>query len=155
AYVHAAAAVSADAPHLAVLNHAKELRLHRKRHLRDLIQEQRSAVGRFEETHTWPVRSRKRAAHVAEKRALEQGFRDRSAIFSDKRERLTRAEFVDRARDELLPGTAFAANEYGKIRSGDAPHQREDVAHRVALGDDARDSDRAFFPAQRSDLEGL
>ena len=49
AHVHLAAPVLSHPPHLALLQRAQELHLHGRRHLADLVQEERAAVGRLEQ----------------------------------------------------------------------------------------------------------
>src|SRR5206468_4344353 len=54
------------------LKRTEELHLDRERHLRDLVEEDRSAVGVLHEPHAVRVRSREGAANVPEQLALEE-----------------------------------------------------------------------------------
>ena len=101
--------VAADAARSALLEHAQQLRLHRRRQLADLVEEERAAVRRLEAADAPLARAGEGAALVAEELALEQRLRDRGAVHDDEGLVAARAELVDRARDELLAGAALAA----------------------------------------------
>ena len=106
----------ADALELALLQHAQELRLQVERHVADLVEEERAAVGQLEAA----ARSRDRAGEgallVAEELALEQLARDRGAVDRDERaRRARRARLVDGARDQLLAGAGLAGDEHGRV----------------------------------------
>ena len=58
AHVDRAARVLADAADLALLQHAQQLDLHRRRHLADLVEEQRAAVRRLEQARRGPASRR-------------------------------------------------------------------------------------------------
>ena len=62
----------ADRPHLALLQHAQELDLQRHRHVADLVQEQRAAVGRLEQALVRLHGAGERAPRVAEQLGLEE-----------------------------------------------------------------------------------
>jgi hypothetical protein len=66
AHVDADGLGRADAPDLAFLEHAQELGLHERRHLADLVEEDRPAVGLFEEPAPVGGRAREGAAHMPE-----------------------------------------------------------------------------------------
>ncbi len=68
--------VDADRPHLALLQHAQQLHLQRQRHVADLVEEQRAAVGRLEEALVRLHGAGERAARVAEELGLEQVSRE-------------------------------------------------------------------------------
>ena len=75
----------AEADHLALLNDAQELDLHRRRDLPDLIQKERATRGRFEDAETVLHRAREGATRVPEELALEERVRERAAVDRDKR----------------------------------------------------------------------
>jgi hypothetical protein len=45
---------------------------------------------------------------------------------------------MERARDEFLPRAAFSADEHGRSPGGDAPHDIEDVTHRLGFSEETR-----------------
>ena len=64
--------LAADRSHRALLEHAQQLDLHLERHLADLVEKQRAAVGLDEQAGLVALRVRERAADVAEQLALER-----------------------------------------------------------------------------------
>ena len=64
--------VASDRPVLALLQHPQELGLQVRRHLANLVEQQRSAFGHFEEPDLVGVGARERALLVAEELALDQ-----------------------------------------------------------------------------------
>src|SRR6185295_1329084 len=95
-------------PNLAFLKNAKQLGLHARIHVGDFIKEQSALMRSFEDPGTIGNRTGKRTALRAKQLAFHQSFRNRSAIDGDKRRLGTRAQFVDRTRDEFLAGAGFA-----------------------------------------------
>ena len=75
-----------------LLQHAQQLGLRRQRHLGDLVEQQRAAVGRLEAAVAALDRAGERAALVAEQLRLEQRLRERRAVDGD--ERLARARVL-------------------------------------------------------------
>ena len=131
------------------------------RHLADLVEEQRAAVGQLE-TALPPIgRAGERALLVAEDLALEQRLGNRRAVDRHKRKRRARAELVDRLRDQLLAGARLAGDEHRRARRRrllddlvDLPHLRgccrsssRTCRARAAAG--AAPSPRAASPAAR------
>src|SRR6185503_19003619 len=78
--------VAADAPELAGLEHAQQLRLHVERELTDLVEEHGAAPGELERTLARRDGARERAALVPEQLAFDQAVADGAAI--DDHERL-------------------------------------------------------------------
>src|SRR3990172_727463 len=72
AHIHGEGARVADAADLATLEDTKELRLQRERHLADFIEEQRTAVHRFEQPVLGGRRVGERPLEMAEELRLEQ-----------------------------------------------------------------------------------
>src|SRR5207249_1525812 len=81
--VHLRLHVRSDAPDDAVLQHAQELDLHRRRGLADLVEEDRAAVGLVEQAALLADGPGERAALVPEELGLEQRLRHRSAVDAD------------------------------------------------------------------------
>src|SRR5678815_1593739 len=105
-----AAAKAAERP---LLQHAQQLHLRRRRHLGDLVQEERAAVRQLEAPFAAIGGAGERPLLVAEDFALEQRFRNRGAI--DRHERLVRAraQLMNHLRHELLAGARLAPDQYG------------------------------------------
>src|SRR5213079_3622399 len=87
-----------DALEPLVLEDAQDLGLELERHVADLVEEQRAAVGELELAFLLLGRAGERALLVAEQLALEQTLRDGGAV--DRDVRLARAwrQRMDRAR---------------------------------------------------------
>ena len=75
----------ADAHEGAGLEHAQQLDLQLERHLGDLVEEQRAAVGALEVALVLPVGAGEAAPLVAEQLALDQVRRDRAAVDGEER----------------------------------------------------------------------
>src|SRR5205823_5985784 len=79
AHLDLALAVAAYRPHLAVLQHAQELRLDGGARLAHLVEEERPPVGLLEEAAPRPLGAGEGAAHVAAALALEEPLGHRGA----------------------------------------------------------------------------
>jgi hypothetical protein len=75
----------ADPHEGAGLEHAQQLHLQVERHLGDLVEEQRAAVGALEEAQVLPVGAGEAALLVAEDLAFDQVRRDRAAVDREER----------------------------------------------------------------------
>ena len=106
----------ADRAQRACLEHAQQLRLQRERHLADLVEQQRAAIGRGEQAGVIVGRAGERALDVAEQLALEQLLGQRRAVERDERLLRARARAVDRARDRALAGAGLAGDQHGHAR---------------------------------------
>ena len=105
---------AADAPERLLLEEAQQLGLQRQRHLADLVEEHRAAVGLLEQADLALARVGEGAALVAEQLALEQGIGQRRA--GDVRERLVRAvaDGVQCARGDVLADAGLAGDQHGR-----------------------------------------
>ena len=108
----------ADRAHVALLQGAQELGLHAQRHLADLVEKQRAAVGFDEQALARGAGIGERAARVSEQLAFEQSLRNRRTVDRQKRP-LAAAAIVDRPRDQLLAGAAFAGDQHARVALGD------------------------------------
>ena len=108
AHVRAQRLVAADAVELSVGQHAQQARLQVGRHVADLVQEQRAALGLLEAAASQLLRAGERAALVAEQLGLEQIARNRRGVQRDEGLAGARAVVVQRARDQLLAGARLA-----------------------------------------------
>ena len=76
---------AADAHELALLEHAQQLDLRRRRNLADLVEEERSRIGELEASEPPLGRAGERALLVAEQLALEQRLGQRADVHGDER----------------------------------------------------------------------
>ena len=83
AHVRRERRVAADAVELAVGEHAQQARLQVGRHVADLVEEERAAVGLLEAPAAHRLRAGEGAALVAEELALEQVLGDRRGVDRD------------------------------------------------------------------------
>src|SRR5579863_1670320 len=104
AHIHFSELRRADTLNFAVLNHAKQLRLERKRRFTDFVQENRAAVRVIEETRLRFRRTGEGSPNMAEELAFQQGVNQGRAIADSKPLLRYRAQHVQGARDEFLAG---------------------------------------------------
>ena len=117
---------AADCPNLLFLDHAQKLHLQVQRHLADLVEKDRAAVGGDEQPAACLYRAGESALHVPEELAFEERLRDGSAVDWNERLSAPGTGRVDSARDQFLAGAAFAGDEHiahGRTGSRDlSPH---------------------------------
>ena len=77
--------LAADALELALLQHAQQLELQARRHVADLVEEQRPLVGQLEAPELPLHRARERALLVAEQLRFQQRLGQRAAVDLDER----------------------------------------------------------------------
>jgi outer membrane PBP1 activator LpoA protein len=102
AHVDAHRNLSADAIELAFRQHAQQPRLQLRRHVADLVEEQRAAVRLLEAAATLAIRAGERALLVAEQLGLEQVRGERRRVERDERLSL-RAGCADARRARRAP----------------------------------------------------
>ena len=166
--VHGLLALAAERPERPFLQDAQQLGLRRRRHLRDLVEEQRAAVGQLERALPPRDRAGERALLVAEQLRLEQRVGNRRAVERHERLRRARAELVDGLRDQFLAGARLAADQHRGAASarparpagrssasrGCAPIILPNVPALLRAGAAARASRAACRAARRSDRAG-
>src|SRR5215510_920939 len=121
---------------LARLEHAQEPALHLRRHIADLIEEDRPAVGLLKEAWLVRHRSRECAALVAEELRLQECGGERRAIHGD--ERLV-AEIripVDGPRHQFLSRAGLTADQHGCGRRRNFHDELGQLLHLRVLADD-------------------
>ena len=131
AHVHRRFHFAAQAPHFVVLEHAQQLRLRRRGHLADFVEQQRAAIGQLEAADAPLGRAGEGAALVAENFALHQRFGDRRTIDGDEGPVGARRKPVNRARQNFLARAGFAGDQHGGRRRRDLLDQAHDVLHRL------------------------
>ena len=140
AHVHAPRGRLADAPQLAFLDHAQQPELHRRRHLADLVQEDRAAVRLLEQPAAVRRRAGERAARVAEELGLQQRLRQRPAVLGDEGPGAASAVVVDQPREELLARSRLPGQQDRRVA---VEHLARELGRRAqaAVGADQRVED--------------
>ena len=103
-----------------LLQHAQQLSLRHGAERCDLVEEERPAVGAFEAAGPALHRAGVRASLDAEELRLDQLLGDRRTIERCERPFMAGTEPMQRAREDLFTHTAFAEEEHGGLRGGDA-----------------------------------
>ena len=111
-HVHPHRAVAPHRLELAVLQDAEQPGLERQRQLRDLVEEQRPAVGHHQPPRTRAADAGERALHVPEQLQLQRPVRDRSAAQRDEGVLGALRPGVDGPRQALLAGARLAPDEH-------------------------------------------
>ena len=96
---------AADRPDALLVDRAQQRRLHRRRQLADLVEEQRAAVRLLEGAAPIGHRAGERAADVAEQRRLDLLVGDGAAVEDDEGAVLARAVAVNLLGEQLLAGS--------------------------------------------------
>src|SRR5690606_3422920 len=109
------AARRADAGEAPLLEDAQELGLHVQRHLADLIEEKRAALGRLEEARLLLVGAGEGASLVAEERACGQRFWERGAVDGDQAVIAAGRGVMDDRGADLLARAGLAMDQDGRV----------------------------------------
>src|SRR6266542_150527 len=131
AHVHRDLFRAAEPPHLAVFEHAQQLRLQHHRHLGDLIQEERARVGQLEAAFAFGYRAGEGAALVAEELRFHQRFWNSRAVDRYEGARDAGTELMNGVRYDLLARARFAGDQNGDRRTGYLLDSRVNLPHRV------------------------
>ena len=121
--------VLADAANLAAFQHAQQLGLHRLGQLADFVEEDRAAVGHFEQADAVLVGAGERAFAMAEQLAFDERLGQGAAVDRDERLVGPRALVVNGAGDQFLAGAGFAEDQHGRVRRRDFGDQRANAFH--------------------------
>jgi hypothetical protein len=114
--------VGAERAHLALLEHARQLRLNIGGQPRDLIEKERPLVGFEEQPAAWRIVG---AARVAEQLSLDVGSGDRGAVDHRERSVRARARLVNRLSCQILPGAGLAHQQGRRVALGQCLEERE------------------------------
>ncbi len=128
--------VAADAPDLAVLEDAEELRLQRRGKLADLVEEDGAALGLLEDAGAVRDRPAEGAPEVTEELTFDQVLGDAAAVDGDERPLRTARQVVDRPRDDLLPRPGLPFDEDDRLRGRRALDHPVEAAHLDAGADE-------------------
>ncbi len=137
AYVHGDRRGAANALDLSLLQDAQQLCLGHGVHLADLVKKHRAALGLLELTHAPGRGAGEGASLMPEQLALYERLGDRRTIHRDERAFASGAVDVDGPSDELLAGAAFALDQHRDVVAQGRVHEREHLAHRPAVADQA------------------
>jgi hypothetical protein len=137
-HVGADRVVAADRHELALLEHAQQPGLRLQRHVADLVQEQRAALGLLEAADPPRRGAGERALLVPEQLALDELRGDRRHVDGHERAALALAEVVERLRHQLLAGAGLARDEDGEVRVREPGDDPVDVLHRRRAADDGQ-----------------
>jgi hypothetical protein len=129
--------VAAQALEFALLENAQQLHLDVRRHVADFVQEHRPRIGLLELARLGSRGAGEGALLVAEELAFHQVFREGGAVDLHQRPVAARRVEMNGARDQVLPYPAFAGQQHGGARGGDALDGGEDFLHVLASSDDA------------------
>jgi hypothetical protein len=127
--------VAAHAVELPVGQHAQQPRLQVERHVADLVEEQRAAVGLLEAPAAHGLRAGEGAALVAEEFASSRSFGMAAVLMATNGPlpSAARAVAVQRARHQLLAGAAFAGDQHRDVALAQPADGAEHVLHRRRL----------------------
>ena len=130
-----------------LLKEAQHLRLHGKRHVAELVQEEGASLSRFDFAFRTLVGAGERAFLVAKQLAFDKRLGDRVTV--DRNERLVRArrQVMDGARDDLLAGAALTLEQAGQVGRGDLFDLATDFEHDRVAGHQTLER-RLVFAAQ-------
>jgi hypothetical protein len=120
----------------AVLQHPQQLDLHRQRHVVDVVEKYRPALGQFEPAGPVLDRPGKSPAFVAKELGFDQGFRQNRTTHRHERLVTPRTGLMDQVRDHLLAGARLAGDHDAALAVGDDADEIEDGAHSSAAADD-------------------
>ncbi len=110
----------AEAPHLALLQHAQDARLGGRRHVADFVEEQTAAMGAFEHAGT-RVDAGGDALLDAEQLGFQQVLGEGGAVDGDEGRRRIGTVLVHEAREQFLAGARFATDQHMRTAGGHAP----------------------------------
>ncbi len=109
---HGIGLLGADPADHAVLDDAQQLGLQRHRHLGQLVEEERAAVGGLEQARLVAIGAGKGPLPVPEHLALEEGLGQRGGVDRHQLAAGPPAVVVDELGDQFLAGAALAADEH-------------------------------------------
>src|ERR1043166_1935331 len=97
--------MASQTPNCALFDHTQQFRLKLRRHLGDLVEQKRSAFGPFKTNRSSRGCPGESAFFVSEKFRLHQRLGNGRTVDTDEGFGSSRAELMDRARDQFLSGS--------------------------------------------------
>src|SRR5438128_7436633 len=134
AHIHRHRSASAEGPDLAFLQHAKQLGLSCQRKVRDLVEEEAASLRELEVPVLPLTRAGERPFFIAKQLGLDQRLGNPSTVARDEGPGASKAQLVDRPRDELLSRAGLPMNEDREIGTGylaDLPQDILDLSARA------------------------
>ena len=128
--------VAADTLEALLLEDTEHLGLERRRHVADLVEEQRAAVALLELADAAAVSPRERPFLVAEQLAFQQALRDGGAVDGQERPVGPAAVVVESAGDQFLAGAALAEDQHVHVLRRDAADRLAHLLHDRRAADD-------------------
>ena len=119
----------AHAHHLALLQHAQQLYLERRRQVADLVEEQRAAIGRLEPAGARLLGAGEGAGLVAEQLGIDQRLAESAAVHRDEGP-LAAAHRVHVPRHQFLAGARLADDQHGGAGARHALHLAQQFLRR-------------------------
>ncbi len=154
--IHRHLAIGPDRTNRARLERSQELRLEPRRHLADLVEEERAAGSLDQEAVARAASVGERALGVAEELALEQASQATAAqLTATKGPFAPRALLVKRARDELLAGAGLAGRSARSPRSPRASTRSWNASASPALAPSSSPNGLASSATARAQLGHL
>ena len=126
---------AADGGVFALLQHAQQARLRLHRHVADLVEEQRAALGLLEAAGGAGVGAGEGAALMAEQFGLNEVARDRRHVDGDERAVAPLAVVVQRARHQFLAGAGLAGDHHREVGLHQPRQHAVDFLHRRRAAD--------------------
>ena len=155
AHVHAPRGRLADAPQLAFLDHAQQPELHRRRHLADLVQEDRAAVRLLEQPVSLRRRAGERAARVPEELGLQQRLGQRPAVLRDEVLGPAPSVVVNEPREELLARSRLTGQQHGRIAVEHLARELRRRAKAAARADQGVEAERVRAGSRQVAAHGV
>src|SRR5690606_7464329 len=131
--VHPDLLLAAEAAEGTLLEGAQQLDLDVRLHLRDLVEEERAAVGELEAAGLLVNGASEGALLVTEELVLEDLAGEGAAVDRDEGALLAGRLLVDRAGDELLAGPALPHDQHAGTGGGDGLDDGVDLPHLLGL----------------------
>ena len=130
--------LSADAVELALGEHPQQPCLQRRRHVADLIEEQRAAIRLLEATSPLCIGAGEGALLVAEELRLQQLRGYRRGVERDERSCCAWAMVVQRPCDQFLAGARLAGDQHRRSRTRQSADRAEHLLHRGRFAEQVR-----------------
>ena len=127
---------AADRRVFALLQHAQQTGLRLHRHVADLVEEQRAALGLFEAAGGALVGAGEGPLLVAEQFALDEVARNGRHVDGDEGAFLALAVIVQRAGHQFLAGAGLAVDHHGEVGLHQARERAIDFLHRRRAPDE-------------------
>ena len=144
--------VGTESDDLTRLQHAKQLGLHRQRHVPDLVQEQRALIGVFEHALAILLRAGEGALDMTEELILEQALALTGTVERDVSVVHALGLVVQGTGDEFLAGPGLAGDQHRDHAWTDLLNRLDHLSHGCRVTDDALEAERGIDLALQTDI---